>query len=366
MNAAVPIPAVSVIVPAFDAGATLRSCLASIFANRDASFEVIVVDDASRDDTLSIALEFPCRVIHLDANIRAANGRNLGAEFARAELLIFFDADQLMEPDTIRRFLDEFAADPAVAAVVASFRHDTPIAGFFTRFKNLRHHHVHQVARRVGATLASGFMAIRKSVFAAEGGFEPAFGTSSIEDIALGITLARKGHKIVFSPDNQVTHLKSYTLGELLLSDVRDRAIPWTELMLRERIWRDDLNTSSGNVLAVALSWLLPLAPFLAMPYGWMLAGLCLAGIWLVSAGLLRRAWRHFGFSFLLGSAAFLPLMYFAHGLGLVLGLANYLLGATAIRQERRRAPYRVFQGGDQGNAASPERADRDLAGVGP
>jgi hypothetical protein len=50
------------------------------------------------------------------------------------------------------------------------------------------------------------------------------------------------------------THRKRYTLASLVRSDLYGRAIPWTRLMLSKRIFRNDLNTRTHNVLSVPIS----------------------------------------------------------------------------------------------------------------
>lgn len=343
-------PGISVIIPAYNAEATLAKALASVCASEGVSFEVLVLNDASTDATESIAREYPCRVVTLERNIMSANCRNLGAELARGETLVFFDADQVMRPDTLRRYREELDAHPGVAAVVGCLAPDTPMPGFFSRFKNFLHHYTHQTAEVEGATLASGLAAVRRDVFLALGGFEPAFSGASIEDIALGYRMRRAGHRIRFVPGIQMVHLKGYTLGSLIRSDILHRAVPWTGLMLRERVFRNDLNTRGGNVASVLFAWLVPPA-LLAWAVGWRpwglaVAGAALSGIWWANAGFLRAGARAFGSGFALRAAAFLPAMYFYHGIGLLAGLLVYLRGGSvAASRERPRPRYRVSEG---------------------
>jgi GT2 family glycosyltransferase len=339
---------VSVIIPAHNAAEDLRRCLASVFASVGVSFEVIVIDDASADGTMDVAREFPCRVIAMRQNVMSANARNLGAQHAHGEILVFFDADELMHPDTLERFARALREHPEFDAVVGSLEADTPTPGFFSRFKNFQHHFTHQSARTEGATLDSGRMAIRRAVFDHLGGFEPAFSGASIEDIALGYRMTRAGHRIRFEPSIQVVHLKGYTLGEMVRSDVLHRAIPWTGLMLRERIFRNDLNTSGGNVASVAAAWLLPVAlasVALGWAPGWVLAGALVAAIWFWNRRFLGAARREFGSGFAARAALFLPAMYFYQGGGLLLGIAAYLFGGSVA--EQRAAPemhYEIFE----------------------
>jgi hypothetical protein len=215
--------------------------------------------------------------------------------------------------------------------------------GFFSKFKNLLHHHVHQMADPEGATLASGLTAIRRHVFEDCEGFEPAYAGASIEDIALGYKLRRRGHRIRFQGDIQVTHLKSYTFREMMRSDILHRAIPWTGLMIRERIWRSDLNTKGGNVASVALSWLIPLAPFaLGLPLGAPVSAVAVATIWLLNARFLAVCLRQFGTGFLVRSLLFLPVMYFYQGVGLLAGLVTYARGGSVAR--KREVPQAVIE----------------------
>ena len=117
---------VSVVIPAYNAGADLPACLDSVFASEGVSFEVVLVDDASTDDTADIARDRGCRVISVSSNIMSANCRNLGARHAGGEILVFFDADEVMRPDTLRRFVDVLRGDPDIDAVVGSLTAETP------------------------------------------------------------------------------------------------------------------------------------------------------------------------------------------------------------------------------------------------
>jgi len=340
-------PEVSVVIPVHNAARTLRACLESVFENEGVAYEVVVVDDASTDDSIAIALEFPCTILVLGHSIRAANCRNLGATHARGDVLLFFDADQIMPPDTVGGLWQALHDDPDVVAAVASLAPDTPEPGFFSQFKNFRHHYVHQQADAEGMTLASGLTAIRRSVFEGYGGFEPAYGPSSIEDVALGYRLARDGRRILFRPDVQVTHLKGYTFRSLLVSEIRDRAIPWTALLLRDRMWRNDLNIGVSNSASVGFAG----AGFAALVglRGWpraVVPASATAAIWLLNCDLLEAMARRYGPAFLAKALAFLPVMYLYQGLGFVAGIVAHATGRGLHGGSGpTEAPHRVLAG---------------------
>jgi glycosyltransferase involved in cell wall biosynthesis len=88
-------PRVSVIVPAYNAAATIEACVAGIAGQSFDDWELIVADDASTDDTgaRAVATHPGCRVVRADRNGGPAAARNLGISIASGELLAFLDAD---------------------------------------------------------------------------------------------------------------------------------------------------------------------------------------------------------------------------------------------------------------------------------
>jgi hypothetical protein len=111
---------VSIAIPCFNAERWLQQCVESALAQRGIEPEVIIVDDGSTDGSLEIASNFGERVRVLVADHRGATeARNLALQQATGEWVQFLDADDYLEPDKIRRQLDE-AGDLSLADILYS------------------------------------------------------------------------------------------------------------------------------------------------------------------------------------------------------------------------------------------------------
>jgi glycosyltransferase involved in cell wall biosynthesis len=235
---------ISVIVPVFNDLPMLARCLTAVFASRCRPREVIVVDDGSSENVREVADRFDVRLIRTSAGPRGpAHARNMGAAEAAGDILLFVDADVLIQPDTIEKFADLFAARSEVAAAFGSYDDEPATPDFVSQFKNLMHHFVHQQAKGDAETFWSGCGAVRRARFLAAGGFDDKrYAKPSIEDIELGYRLRAAGHRIVLDKSIQVKHLKRWTLRNLVRTDIFDRGVPWTTLILERRQLPNDLN----------------------------------------------------------------------------------------------------------------------------
>src|SRR5215831_19722844 len=101
-------PAVSVVMPVYNAEATLEECLTKLGQSTFEDFEVVVVDDGSTDRTKEILSQFPVRVIPSSGRVGPAAARNLGAQVATGEFLFFIDSDVMVRPDTLSLLAEGF------------------------------------------------------------------------------------------------------------------------------------------------------------------------------------------------------------------------------------------------------------------
>ncbi|MEW6272811.1 MAG: glycosyltransferase family 2 protein [Thermodesulfobacteriota bacterium] len=262
-------PSISVVIPAFNAARLLEACLTHLDRSTVAPLECLVVDDGSADDTAEVAARHGATVLATGGRQGPARARNLGAQHARGEVLFFIDADVCVEPDSVRKVADAFPADASLDALIGSYD-DAPESGdFLSQYKNLMHSWVHHQGRRRASTFWSGCGAIRREVFLAHSGFDESYDRPAIEDIELGYRLVRAGRKVELDPALTVKHLKRWTFWGLVKSDVFDRGVPWTELILRDRCMPNDLNLHLSQRVSVALVFvLLGMTAFAAVRWG--------------------------------------------------------------------------------------------------
>jgi GT2 family glycosyltransferase len=333
-----PQPCLSVVVPVHQGADLLGSSLAALVASElsRSRWELVVVDDGSRDDSARVAARFADVVVRLPGKAHGtAYARNRGFEFARGEFVAFIDADVCVRPDTLTRFAVVLAADADVSAVFGTFDACPGVAGLVSRYRSLRLGYYHQANAGAADTFSASCAAVRSAAFSSIGMFDEwHFPRHGVEDFDLGYRLRQQGHQIVMRPDIQVSHLKCWSLLESLSADFHNRAVPWIRLFDRRAMTRTRRNERPRSVKATN-TWLTWLActlgllgaqkgdPMLLAP-----AALCIG---VVLRNLLPQHQffvRHGGHAFALAALPLEILSYLVHGIAVVLGwLARQLLG---------------------------------------
>jgi len=259
-------PSLSVVVPVRNGGRDFERCLQRLRDSLLSDFELIVVDDGSTDDSGSLALKAGAVVVRVPTPRGPAAARNLGAQAATSPLIFFLDADVAVHPETLGRALARFEAEPALTALFGSYDDRPAAPGLVSQYRNLLHHFVHQQGVfhdgiRPAHTFWTGCGIIRREVFLEYGGFDPRlYPRPAIEDIELGYRLTRAGHRIVLARDVLATHLKRWTLFEMVRTDIFRRGVPWMLLIKRTAALESDLNVSRRQKACVVVTGLTLLA----------------------------------------------------------------------------------------------------------
>jgi GT2 family glycosyltransferase len=319
---------ISVVVPVYNGGQPFRQCLISLKALDPAPMEIIVVADGDTDGSWKMAEEYGFRVIRLPISSGGpARPRNLGALQAKGDYLFFVDADVCLPPETVGQVAGIFQRNPNLTALMGSYDDSPGEKNFLSQYKNLLHHYVHQNAQTDASTFWGACGAIRREVFLKMGGFDEEFRRPSIEDIELGYRLRKAGHQIQLCKHITVKHLKRWDVGSLLKADFFYRAIPWTELILRDRMFINDLNIGHSERLCVFLTYSLVIT--LIGAFWWRpslaLAGLIMVALLITNASLYRFYLGKRGLGFALQCIPWHWLYYLYSGLAFILGLARHV-----------------------------------------
>lgn len=193
---------VSIIVPAYNASATLARCLEACLNQTWEDCEVIVVDDGSTDDTPRIAQSYPVHYIR-QLNSGPAAARNHGARVARGAVVAFTDSDCVPRPDCVERLV--LAIGGRIAAAGGTYGIANP-ESLLARMVNeeiaVRHE---RLGERVDF-LGSFNVAYEKEAFTAVGGFDESFRMASAEDNDLSYRLQDAGYQLRFCPEAVVDH----------------------------------------------------------------------------------------------------------------------------------------------------------------
>jgi GT2 family glycosyltransferase len=331
---------VAVIVPVGGGGRGWRRCARALARLDPKPGQLIVAVDGPSEALEAVARETGATVGVLEERGGPARARNRAVESVDTDIIAFVDADVVVPSDFAARVAELFA-DSDVAAVIGSYDDDPGDPGFFSQYRNLLHHHVHQQGREEASTFWSGCGAVRRAAFLEVGGFDEGFGEPSIEDIELGGRLIAAGHRIRMVKDLQVQHLKRWTFGGMVATDLFRRAIPWTEVMLGRGGLINDLNVKTGDRISVVAAYLIPI--FLIGSALWpplaIAAAAALGAILMLNRGFVALLARRRGPGFAIAAVPVYWIYLVICGLGFAIGLGRRLLrrrrvvGATVRSQ---------------------------------
>src|SRR6202521_5353035 len=214
------IPEISIIVPARNEEATLGDCLASLIAQTGVAFEIIMVDDGSSDRTREMAQSFAkVQVISAGPLPDGWTGKNhaviAGAKEARAQWLLFTDADTVHLPGSLARALAEakregadlLSYSPEQVAVTFAERAVMPVI-----FAELASQYPPQKVREqnAGIVAANGqYLLVRREAYDAVGG-HAAVATEILEDVALARLFRNKGKHVYFRYGGEAVRTRMY------------------------------------------------------------------------------------------------------------------------------------------------------------
>jgi GT2 family glycosyltransferase len=222
---------VSVVIPVFNQSACTDACIAGVLATWPESLdgEILVVDDASTDDTAALLARWAARDARVRPLRQAENGGftascNAGAQAATGDTLVFLNNDTVPRPGWLPPLLSCLARD-RVGAVGGKLLYpdgslqeaggvifadgdgcnfgkgvlapDDPLADY-----------VREVDYGSGALLATP-----RALFLELGGFDPAYSPAYYEDADYAFRLRQHGYRVLYQPASAIVHLEGMTAG---------------------------------------------------------------------------------------------------------------------------------------------------------
>jgi len=320
---------ISVIIPNRNGAGTIRRCLEAVCSSSYDNYEVIVVDDASEDESVDIIREFPCTLVQIDNHSGAACARNRGALRSSGDILFFIDADCLVREDTLA--LVNYALQSGGTDIIGGTYTMIPAdPGFFSTFQSIFVHYSETKRLSDPDYVATHAMAIRAETFRASGGFREDF-LPIIEDVEFSHRLKKAGYRLAVWPGLEVRHIFNFTLAGSLRNAFR-KSLYWTMYSLGNRDILADSGTASAGLKTNVAVWALLIpavvisvltrsrTPLLFIP---LLSGFNI----LVNRGLFSAFFRAGGTFFALSAVMYYMFIYpLPVCLGAVAGAARYLL----------------------------------------
>lgn len=208
---------VSVVIPTRNRCATLANTLTRLSALNDSAFEVIVIDNASTDDTHQLAARFTKFCWQFESQNIGAAARNVGVELACGDVILMLDDDSWPAPGVIDQLAHAFARDEALGAVVCRvLMADDPSR--------------HDAGGAAGAIVNCGG-AVRRAAFRAVGGYPVAF-DYYVEEYDLCCKLLAASWRVQMAGDLVVYHQRTNQNRKpaaILQKLVRNNIVLWTQ-----------------------------------------------------------------------------------------------------------------------------------------
>jgi len=327
MSLVVTAPTLSVIIPVYNNQEMLRKCLTSIYNSDYKNYEVIVVDSASPTKAVSdVAKEFNCRLIVLEKDDGVANARNIGADNARGDILVFFDPDIVLEKNTLTKFA-EAHKNPKVKICQCQVGNKSLRPGFAADvIAAIWEHQLNEMYPNPSFVSTMAF-SIDREVFKEIGKFNIQLGIGEGgggEEFEFGTIV--KQHNYIICQDNSFKVHHHFQDFWPRFKTLYKRSYVYSRLLLNKEINLNKGNGTKNQGINSLLS--VSLFPVLALSFLFPAAIIGIPAILLGQVALEPRMYAHIlkvkGPKFLLASTPLIHLWYLALGFGVTKAITDH------------------------------------------
>lgn len=127
-------PLISVVIPVYNKAQFLPECLDSVLSQTYKDFEIVLVDDGSKDDSLSICQQYaescPAIKVFHQENSGASAARNLGIDVAKGKWCTFIDADDTVKSHYLSDLVDHIVSDSSLVMSNMEYGQDAKVSDF--------------------------------------------------------------------------------------------------------------------------------------------------------------------------------------------------------------------------------------------
>jgi GT2 family glycosyltransferase len=204
---------ISIIIPTYNGENRILYTLDAILKQETKKkYEILVINDGSKDNTESVVKKFAD--LHSENTIRIINqnnagpaaARNNGAFKAEGDLLLFTDDDCIPEKDWIEKMITPFDNDKELIGAKGAYKSSQK--QLTAKFVQIEYEHKYEKLKKYDTidTIDTYSAAFRKDVFIEMGGYDVSFPVACAEDFEFSYRLSAKGYKMIFIRDAFVYH----------------------------------------------------------------------------------------------------------------------------------------------------------------
>jgi len=233
-------PKVSIVIPVYNKVEYTRDCVEQLGKTLPHNFngEIIVVDDASADETPAVLKQFAAadnriKVLRNPQNVGFIASCNHGAQAASGEILVFLNNDTLPQPGWLPPLIRTLRDAPKAGAVGGKLIYPDGTlqeAGGvifsdgsgcnFGKHDAAANAPLYSFLREVDYC-SGALLATRRSLFLELGGFDSRYAPAYYEDTDYCFTLREKGHRVYYQPESAVVHFEGVSSGTDITSGVK-------------------------------------------------------------------------------------------------------------------------------------------------
>jgi glycosyltransferase involved in cell wall biosynthesis len=253
---------IRVIVPCYNSDSTIERCISSIFESKGIDFEVYAVDDGNNSILAALKNEYPIKVLSTSDQEGAGRARNIGTQGFTGQAVVFIDSDVQIYEGTIASLIKPIEEESA-DATVGSYSKQRSL-NFYDDYKSFYLDNRYNTGGRyLSNTFWSAICAMEFKTYTKLGGFKECYTGAGPEDIDTGVELTLQGARILSVPEAGGKHFSSFDFIKLLKNDLRKGSEDIYIHLTRKVLFTCNRHVSKADIVAVFLSWCIPIITLL-------------------------------------------------------------------------------------------------------